>query len=107
MTIHGKTAALAAVSALLLATGCGTQPPGPAPAPDAPPVGGLCDAQGPAQSAIGKTATAQVVETARARSGAHIARVLRPGQVVTLEFNTERVNLVVDGAGVVTAVRCG
>lgn len=70
------------------------------------PRGGACNA-GPAQSAIGKQSTAAVIERARISSGAAMARVLHPNQPTTLEFNHERLNLVVDGTGRITAVRCG
>lgn len=65
-----------------------------------------CDAA-PAQWAVGKTNTIQHVEEARRRSGALMARVLRPGQAVTMEFNQERLNLTVDATGRVTKVSCG
>jgi hypothetical protein len=32
---------------------------------------------------------------------------LRPNQVVTMEFNAQRLNLDVDAAGVIKKVRCG
>jgi len=80
-------------------------PPPPIGASTAP-VGGTCNAQA-AQSAVGKSGTARVVEDARVRAGARMARVLRPGQAVTQEFYAERLNLQVDGSGKVTAVRCG
>ena len=70
------------------------------------PRGGACDA-GPAKSAIGKQSTAAVIEKARVSAGAAMARVLHPNQPTTLEFNHERLNLLVDGAGRITAVRCG
>jgi hypothetical protein len=70
------------------------------------PAGSVCNAQG-AQFAIGKTPGASVVEEARQRSGSYMARVLRPGQVVTMEFNAQRLNLEVDAAGVIRKVRCG
>lgn len=72
----------------------------PAPAVPAP----LCM---PAQGVIGKQGTPSVIEKARVASGAAMARLLHPRQVVTLEFNAERLNLVVDGKGRITAVRCG
>lgn len=84
----------------------------PAPAPSVPspgpagPVAGACNPQG-AQFAVGKQASASVVEDARQRSGSYMARVLRPGQAVTMEFNAQRLNLDVDGAGVVVRARCG
>ncbi|MCZ8093969.1 MAG: I78 family peptidase inhibitor [Acidovorax sp.] len=75
-------------------------------APGAPPVGGQCNAA-PAQSFVGKDSTASVVEAARVQSGAHMARVLRPGQLITKEYNEQRLNLLVDDSGRITAVRCG
>lgn len=81
----------------------------PAPAPlgraDAP-VGGACHAEG-ARAAVGKGASAQVVEQARVAAGARMARVLHPGQIITKEFDGERLNLEVNAKGVVLAVRCG
>ena len=73
----------------------------PAPAPAV-----MCNAQ-PAQSAVGKNSTASVMESARAKSGAQMARILRPGQMVTKEFDAQRLNLEVDGNGRIVAVRCG
>lgn len=70
------------------------------------PVGGACSAQA-AQAVIGKSAVAQVVEQARVAAGARMARVLHPGQMITKEFDGERLNLEVDARGVIVAVRCG
>lgn len=98
---------LAVATAAALLAGCSALRPDAPPVSAGPgPAGGTCTAQ-PAQAATGKPATAGAVETARVRSGARMARVLRPNQAVTMEFNAERLNLVVDAAGVVTAVRCG
>lgn len=80
----------------------------PAPAP-APVTGGktqVCNAEA-AQDTIGKAATAEVVEQARKSAGAALARVLEPGQVVTMEYREDRLNLDVDAGNVITAVRCG
>lgn len=87
---------------------CTTPAPAPAGAGSAPagPAANVCNAQG-AQFAVGKTAGASVVEEARQRSGSYMARVLRPNQAVTMEFNAQRLNLDVNSAGVVTRVRCG
>ncbi len=95
-------------AAAWLLVGCTTPaspPPGTGSAPAAP-TADVCNAQG-AQFAVGKTAGASVVEEARQRSGSYMARVLRPGQMVTMEFNAQRLNLDVNAAGVVTRVRCG
>lgn len=77
----------------------------PAPPEPAAPADACDDSQ--VQWAIGKAVTDADVEQARKDSGAETARILRPGHVVTMEFNANRLNLDVDGAGVVTAVRCG
>lgn len=66
----------------------------------------VCDAK-PAQSLVGQNSTASVVESARARSGAQLARILRPGQIITKEFDAQRLNLEVDGNGRILSVRCG
>ncbi len=99
------TLTLAAVAAL--AAGCTTTPSGtdsgssPAPRPVQ-----RCDQAG-AQWAVGKTNTEHNVNEARKRSGAYMARVLRPGQATTREFNAERLNLEVDATGRIIAARCG
>lgn len=97
------------VGAAALATACSTAGFGPRPAPlgraDAP-VGGACKAEG-ARAVVGKSASAPVVEQARVAAGARMARVLHPGQVVTKEFDGERLNLDVDARGVILAARCG
>lgn len=77
-----------------------------APPPTASPAPGACQA-GPASFAVGQVATPTVVAEAQRRAGAQRARVLRPGQAVTLEFDAGRLNLDVDAAGRVTRVRCG
>lgn len=93
------------VLACALAAGC-TGLGEPAVGPTGAPRGGTCDA-GPAQSAVGQSSTAKVVEAARVRSGARMARILRPGQMVTKEFDAQRLNLEVDANGRIVAVRCG
>lgn len=77
------------------------------PAPPAPPaVATACD-DSQAQWAIGKKVSEADVEQARKDSGAEIARTLKPGQMVTMEFNANRLNLDLDDTGAVTAIRCG
>lgn len=100
---------MAVCAMALLATGCsvlssGSSAGGPnSPAPRAEQ---RCNPAG-AQWAVGKSNTESNVNEARKRSGAYMARVLRPGQPTTREFNAERLNLEVDATGRVVAVRCG
>ena len=58
----------------------------------------VCNAAS-AQSFVGKSNASATLEAARKQSGAYMARVLREGQPTTMEFNQERLNLVVDGTG--------
>jgi len=121
------TGLLTALALAALLAGCGTRAPRKAAPPTAKPApqqqphapitqtpkghnnaprGGVCNAQ-PAQSAIGKKATGDILEQARVRAGARMARVLHPNQAVTLELNAERLNVRVDGKGTIVAVDCG
>lgn len=70
------------------------------------PTGKTCDASS-LQSQIGQKATQSVLEDLRTRSAATTARILRPGQLVTMEYNDTRLNLIVDDKDVMTAIRCG
>lgn len=111
-----KTSAPHHLAGLLLAstlagcTGYGPSPtsdplPGAAGAAPAAPVA-LCNARG-AQFSVGHNSTGSIVESARSRSGAQMARVVRPGQMVTKEFDAQRLNLQVDASGRIVSVNCG
>lgn len=65
-----------------------------------------CDA-GKAQSAVGQNASQDVVDKAVSDSGSSTARVIKPGQAVTMDFREDRLNIEVDAGNKVTAVRCG
>ena len=60
-----------------------------------------------AQSAVGHLATDDLIEKARVDAGATIARALKPGQIVTMEYRGDRLNLRVDAKNVVESVACG
>lgn len=81
-------------------------PPADTPPAAEPPAAAACDADA-ADGVVGRAATTEVVEQARVAAGAAVARTLAPGQVVTMEFRGDRLNLMVDEANVVTGVRCG
>lgn len=94
---------LAAAALLLLASCAYTAAPA-LPAPE--PVAGRCNAA-PAQFAVGRVADAALELDAKTRAGARVLRLLRPNQVVTMEFSAERLNLTLDASGRVTRVNCG
>ncbi|KCB51475.1 I78 family peptidase inhibitor [Bordetella hinzii] len=70
------------------------------------PGGKSCDAQ-PAQNLVGQAFSDSVGADVRSRSGSDSVRVLKPGQVMTLEYNPARVNIIIDGQGRISAIRCG
>ena len=94
---------------LLMLAGCvpatpaaeGNQPPQEQPAE-----GGRCDAA-KAQSYVGEPESAAIAEQARQKSGARTVRWLRPGQIVTMEYRDDRLNLELDAQGKIIAIRCG
>jgi hypothetical protein len=96
---------LAAALALWL-TACAVPQPEFAQAPPPPAAPGSCNAE-VAQFAVGQAYGEAIADEVRRRSGARVVRTLRPGQVVTMEYNSERVTLDLDGGGRVTRVRCG
>lgn len=95
-----------ATSALLLsAAGCMTTPADddvPPPAMGA----GECDAA-PAQGLVGETATAELGAEALRLSGARTIRWIQPGQAVTMDYRTDRLNIKLDGENRVEAITCG
>ena len=105
MQRHTRLTASPLLTTMLLALGGCAAPTAPdTPAASAP--AGRCDAA-KAQFAVGYEPGLALQDQARERAGARIVRTLRPGQVVTLEFSGERLNLELDASGRVARVRCG
>ena len=78
-------------------------------APTAPLPGvptGECSAKG-LDDLVGRYATPALVDRAKRRAGASVARVLRPGQVVTMEYLNGRLNVNVDEKNRVKNFTCG
>jgi hypothetical protein len=92
---------------LMLSVGaCATM--GPPPEPATLPAGGpgMCNAEA-VRWVIGREPTADVVERARVESRSTTVRVIRPGEVVTMDYREDRLNLDVNAAGAVVSARCG
>ena len=90
---------------LALLTGCSSVDSNKTPAPPANPNGG-CNAE-LVQGMLGQTATAEQVEQARQHAGARSVRVLAPGDAVTLDYNSQRLNIDIDEAEVIERISCG
>ena len=56
---------------------------------------------------VGQDATAELGGEILAKSGAKVLRWLQPGQIVTMEFRADRVNVKLDAQNKVAAVTCG
>ena len=93
------------LSLTLALAACATPPPvhdgGPL-----PPEQAGCNPEA-AGGAIGHEATAAVVEQARIDAGARVARVLHPGQAVTMEYMEGRLNIDVNARNAIVGLRCG
>ena len=77
----------------------------PAEAPPSLPKAAGCDAAA-VQRYVGRIADAAIVEAARREAGAAIARTLSPGQMVTMEYRGDRLNLHIDDQRRITRVAC-
>ena len=59
------------------------------------------------QVLIGRQRTTALVQEVQRLSHADAVRVLRPGQMVTMEYRADRVNIRVDAQDKVVAITCG
>lgn len=112
-----RFATLAVGATLLFAAGCVpvVEEPRPLPPPVVVPGPGpvypgpqpaRCDAA-EASWAIGERASAPVIDRATYDSGARTARVIKPGDIVTQEYNPDRLSIYTDGSGRIRDLRCG
>ena len=89
------------LAALALTACAPLPPPQPGPTPDRE-----CNAAA-AQSLIGRETSPALIDEARRLSGARAVRVLRPGQMVTMEYRADRLNIRIDTREKVLALSCG
>jgi len=90
------------LAALALA-GC-VPPPQSTPAPPAEP--GTCNAAA-AQGLVGRQGSPALAQQAQRLAGAGTVRFLRPGQIVTMEYRADRLNIHVDANNRVERIICG
>jgi hypothetical protein len=60
-----------------------------------------------AQQFVGQVYTPELGEQARLATGARVERALRPGQIVTMEFDSDRLSFTLDEKGRIASVTCG
>ncbi|MDH4555783.1 hypothetical protein E8F11_11475 [Pseudomonas sp. BN417] len=114
--MYVKPISLSLALAGLLLAGCSSTDKPAAPAAIAPAAAeetssaaapsGSCDSAAVA-SLVGKTANVALVEQAKRQSGAETARVLRPNDVMTMDYNSRRLNIDVNETDVVKQFTCG
>jgi hypothetical protein len=105
MYMFWKFASLGLIVAAVALAGCSS----PAQTPQAPVADseqGRCESSA-AAFAVGKKATPELVEQARAKAGARNVRLLKPDDMVTLEYRSDRLNLNADDNAIITRVNCG
>ena len=113
--LYGRTAALIAPWLLVLCScsnsadspGASTAAPAATPPAATPAVPEQACQVEPVQHVVGSKYTPELGEKVRELSGSMVVRVLHPGEVVTMEFRFDRVNITVDDAGAITQVTCG
>lgn len=65
-----------------------------------------CDAA-IAQSELGKAATPARIEAVRRGSHAASVRIIRPGDAISMDYQTHRLNIEVDGSNRIVGIYCG
>jgi hypothetical protein len=65
-----------------------------------------CEA-GKAQALVGQSASGELGARASALTGARTIRWVQPGQMVTMDYRTDRLNIELDGRNRVTGIKCG
>jgi hypothetical protein len=61
----------------------------------------------PVQHLVGRPVDDRLVAEAKRLAGAGLVRISRPGEPVTLDHHTGRLNLLVDASGRITSIDCG
>jgi hypothetical protein len=61
----------------------------------------------PAQQYVGQPGEAGAIQGAKRASGAAIVRIVRPGEMATMDFRPDRMTVTVDKHGVIARIVCG
>lgn len=91
---------------LAVLSGCSSVDTAETPAPQADNPNATCKAEA-VPGLLGKPATAERVEQAREQTGARSVRVLAPGDAVTLDYDSQRLNIDIDEAELIQRISCG
>ncbi|MBK3867586.1 peptidase inhibitor I78 family protein [Pseudomonas stutzeri] len=103
MYLPSRYVSAAVIASLVLLAGCQSAPQ---PSPMAAQEYERCNSAA-TQHLVGQTATAKILEQARLQSGASKARILRPDDVVTLEYDSRRLNINTNADMRIERIGCG
>lgn len=67
---------------------------------------GTCHAV-PAQRYVGQPGEAGAIQGAKRAAHAKIVRVVRPGEMMTMDFRADRMTVTVDKHGIIERITCG
>jgi hypothetical protein len=95
-------ARLAAAGLMAMTMGCTTVPDEEEPRI----IEGSCNAA-PVQNLVGQPASAELGRTAMQRASADTLRWIRPGDAITMDYLTGRLNIELDARGRVQRLYCG
>lgn len=59
------------------------------------------------QTLVGRDAAPATIKQAQEQANARTVRVIKPGMAVTMDYRTDRLNVELDDANKITALRCG
>ncbi|MPR12124.1 I78 family peptidase inhibitor [Microvirga tunisiensis] len=101
LRVGRRTRTLFTSGLLILSSACGfAQPQPPAPERQA------C-AAGEARGIVGQPYSPELAERARRTAGAREVQKIEPGGAFTTDLDSDRLDIEVDRAGIVTGLRCG
>lgn len=100
-----KQASVTAFFAMALLGGCSNKPTAPTDSVAIGPNDGCTSKV--VDYLIGKRLTPELIKQAQQRSGAQTVRQLKPSDMVTLEYRSDRLNLNTDSNGVLLRANCG
>jgi Arc/MetJ family transcription regulator len=94
---------LSSLLACALLAACSSSPDKPAAASKGD---GRCNAEA-VQHLVGQRITTEMAEEAREQAGAEHLRVTQPNQPVTMDYNSQRLNIDIDEDDIILRLSCG
>lgn len=104
--MHSRPIPISAIVLSALLASCSSTPPGEPSQRANAAVPERCSTE-PLADLVGKPGSQDLLEQARQRSGAQRARMLNPDDMMTLDYDAQRLNIDLDEQGRVYRLSCG